>query len=111
MKKITPETFLQATQPSVIRDDIHDAMHRANMIALGAIQKRTRVRTGLLRRSMRSSVLSISGMVTGVTGSNVYYLKHQRNDPIVEGYTDVEQRIHDTFAHITDAVVTRISYG
>lgn len=59
------------------------------------VQKRTRVLTGHLRRSITSRVLTAE---RGVVGSNVVYLRYQKNRPLEEGLDnampEVGARLH-----------------
>lgn len=49
------------------------------------VQQRTRVDTGTLRRSMYGKVETAQ---RGVVGSNIVYLRYQKNKPLQEGLDD-----------------------
>lgn len=54
------------------------------------VQKRTRVLTGNLRRSIYGKVLTAQ---KGVVGSNVVYLRFQKNKPLEEGLDDARPEV------------------
>lgn len=54
------------------------------------VQQRTRVDTGTLRRSMYAKVLTAQ---KGMVGSNIVYLRYQKNVPLTEGLDDARPEI------------------
>lgn len=65
-------------------------MQRIVYLVLRRVQKRTHVLTGHLRRSEYGKVLTAE---KGVVGSNVAYLRWQKNKPLTEGASDARSDI------------------
>lgn len=68
-----------------------EAMQRVLFVVQANVQRRTRVRTGHLRRSWATRVEAAGAR--GVVGTTVLYARYQRNDPLVEGLDDSRPEI------------------
>lgn len=60
-------------------------MRKVVYLVLRPVQQRTRVDTGTLRRSEYGKVETAR---RGVVGSNIVYLRYQKNKPLQEGLDD-----------------------
>jgi hypothetical protein len=72
---------------------VERALRDATLVLEGAIAKRTRVKTGNLRRSWNSVFHARQLLSEGSVRTNVSYVRNQRNNPGAEGYTDASVRI------------------
>jgi hypothetical protein len=71
--------------------NLYALMTRCVIVAEGAIRRRTRVRTGALRRSWTHQVQGTGEY--GVVGTTLNYAVYQKNRPAQEGLADAEAEI------------------
>lgn len=95
---MTPEELAAQLDPNRLRSEAETAMQKGVLIAERNIKKRSRVRTGTLRRSWTSRVQKAQGNVIGRVGTVIRYARFQKNEPAREGLEDSRAQIEAEFA-------------
>lgn len=100
-----PETIGERI-PQEIAETKIQIMRRAVLTLEGAVRKRTRVRTGHLRRFWYSKVEKAGER--GRVGTTVKYALFQKNKPLHEGLEDSDAEIRRILAEVGEELFTRV---
>lgn len=92
--------------PDAIADTKIQLMRRVVLVVEKNVKKRTRVKTGHLRRSWTSAVERAGER--GRIGTTVRYARTQKNKPADEGLADSQDEIMRLLDEAGEALLTRI---